>query len=146
MLHNTLLPEEPHLLNVLVNDVPIRLRVGKETGEEISTLLGIMQGDCLSSILFIVYLAQVMTPNMPIPQAEHSYAKNVQLNQVQILPRKPAHKEDAFKPQSPNHRKPFIIDIKYADDTTWLTVSTSSVSSNISKLEENIPPMLKEGT
>ena len=68
-----------------------------ETGEEINTLLGIMQGDCLSAILFIVYLAQVMTPNMPI-----------QLNPVPNSPRKPAHKEDhsyASKPHSPNHHK-----------------------------------------
>ena len=112
MLHNTLLPEELHLLNRLVNDVSIRVRVGKETGEEINKLLGIMQGDCLNAILFIVDLAQVMTPTMLIHQAEHSYAKNVQLNPVPISARKPGHQEDhsyASKPHLPNHRKPFMI-------------------------------------
>ena len=130
MLHNTLLPEELHLLNLLVNDVSIRVRVHKETGEEINILLGIMQGDCLSAILFIVYLAQIITPKMPIHPSDHSYAKYVRLNPVPISPRKPAHKEDhsyASKPHSSNHRKPFMIDPKYANDITWLTVSTSSV-------------------
>ena len=84
MLHNTLLPEELHLLNLLVNDFSIRVWVGKETGEEINTLLGIMQGDCLGAILFIVYLAQVMTPKMPIHQAEHSYAKTSNSIQFQF--------------------------------------------------------------
>ena len=37
-----------------------------------------------------------------------------------------------------------MIDPKYADDITWLAVANSSVSSNMSNLKENIPPMLKK--
>ena len=154
MLHNILLPEELHLLNLLVNDVSIKVRVGQETGEEINTLLGIMQGDCLSAILFIVYLAQVMTPSMPTHQAEHSYAVNALLYPVPTSPKKPIHQEDhsyASKPRPTSRnktlhqRKPFMIDPKYADDITWLAVSTPTTTANMTELEENIPPMLKEG-
>ena len=119
MLHNILLPEELHLLNLLVNNVSIRVRVGQEIGDEISTLLGIMQGDCLSAILFIVYLAQVMTPNLPVHQAEHSYAQNALLTPVPTSPKKPTHQEDhsyASKPRTSKRsnlpESPFMIDPK----------------------------------
>ena len=56
MLHKTLLAKELHFLNLLLNDVSIKARVGKETGEEINILLFIMQGDCLRAILFICIL------------------------------------------------------------------------------------------
>ena len=84
-----------------------------------------MQGVCLSVILFIVYLVQAMTPNMPIYQGEHSYAKHVQHNPVPNSPRKPTHKEDhscASKPNLPNHIKPVVIDPQYSDDVTWHAV------------------------
>ena len=69
-LKEVLLPEELFLLHVLINDVFIRVRVGEDLSEEIKTLIGIIQGDCLSAILFIFYLALSLTPK---ENTDHTY-------------------------------------------------------------------------
>ena len=51
-LEEIMLPEELHILHILTNDLNIKVRVGSEYGE-FKTIIGIMQGDCLSAILFI---------------------------------------------------------------------------------------------
>ena len=53
-----LLPDEIHLLHILTNDVKLKVRVGADYGPEFTTSVGIMQGDCLSAVLFILYLAK----------------------------------------------------------------------------------------
>ena len=56
-LEEILNPDELHLLHILTNHPKIKVQVGKTLGEKFITLLGIMQGDVLSAILFIFYLA-----------------------------------------------------------------------------------------
>ena len=60
-LEEILLPEELHLLHLLTNNVKLKVKAGKEYGTDFTTLKGIMQGDCLSAILFIFYLAMALT-------------------------------------------------------------------------------------
>ena len=55
-----LLPDEIHLLHILTNDVKLKVRVGADYGPEFTTSVGIMQGDCLSPVLFILYLAKAL--------------------------------------------------------------------------------------
>ena len=50
--------DELHLLGILTNRPTLKVRVNKEEGEAFETYLGIMQGDCLSAVLFIYYLAE----------------------------------------------------------------------------------------
>ena len=58
---------------LLVKDVRLRFEVRKEEGENIKTKIGIAQGDCLSAVLFIFYLARSMdTEN----EATDPYKKN----------------------------------------------------------------------
>ena len=64
-LEEIMLPEDLHILHILTNYVKIKVRVGSEYGEEFKTIIGIMQGDCLSAILFIFYLARAL--------ADHSH-------------------------------------------------------------------------
>ena len=60
-LEKILLPEELHLFEVLTKNVKLKVRVGEEESKEFKTLIGIMQGDCLSAILFILYLAHALS-------------------------------------------------------------------------------------
>eukprot|EP00795_Rhopilema_esculentum_P001915 gene1915-biopygen10441 len=57
-LQEILQPDELHLMFLLVKDVNLRVKVGKEKGENIKTEIGIAPGDCLSAVLFIFYLAR----------------------------------------------------------------------------------------
>jgi len=99
-LEEVLLPEETHLLHILTNDVFLKVKVEKEFSREFKTLMGIMQGDCLSAILFIFYLAQALTDQN---HNDHSYGIDTM---AQI---KWKHTVD----------DEFTISPKYADDTTW---------------------------
>ena len=56
----------------IISDVVLTVKVGKELGVQIKTEVGIAQGDCLSAVLFIFYLAKSMTPNREC--IEHNYA------------------------------------------------------------------------
>ena len=48
------------MMSLLIKDVNLRVKVGKEKGENIKTEIGIAQGDCLSAVLFIFYLDRSM--------------------------------------------------------------------------------------
>ena len=44
--------DETHMMKMLLKDVKLIVRIGKEFGEKITTNIGVPQGDCLSPILF----------------------------------------------------------------------------------------------
>ena len=71
-LQDVLEPDEMHMMAVLINDVVLTVKVGKELGEKIKTEVGIAQGDCLSAVLFIFCLAKSLTPNREC--IAHNYA------------------------------------------------------------------------
>ena len=50
-------PDELHLLSILTNRPLITVSLDGEKGEGFSTYVGICQGDCLSAVLLIFYLA-----------------------------------------------------------------------------------------
>ena len=56
-LNKILEPDETHLLAILTNRPLISIHLDGETGEGFNTHVGICQGDCLSAVLFIFYLA-----------------------------------------------------------------------------------------
>ena len=62
-LEEVLLPEELHLLHILTNNVFLKVRVGQEIGETFMIFIGIMQGDCLSAVLFIFLLIKSSNSN-----------------------------------------------------------------------------------
>ena len=49
--------DELHLLKLLIEDVEFVVKCGYQTGKPFKTNIGTPQGDCLSPILFIFYLA-----------------------------------------------------------------------------------------
>jgi hypothetical protein len=120
-LETILQPDEMHLMNILINDVKIHVRVGQETQESpIETTTGICQGDCLSAVLFIFYLANSIkdpSESQSIPSAleDHGYPKSLEYN-------------------------PFTIAPKYADDTTWVTTNKQVIND----IKATVPKQLKE--
>ena len=59
-LEEILEEDEMYLISILTNRPKIQVRVGKTVGEMFETYIGIMQGDVLSAILFIIYLAKCL--------------------------------------------------------------------------------------
>ena len=59
-LEEILHEDELYILHILTNNPQLQVKIGNTTGELFTTTLGIMQGDCLSAILFIFYLAMCL--------------------------------------------------------------------------------------
>ena len=85
--------DELHILSILTNRPTLRVRVDQTEGESFETYLGIMQGGCLSAILFIFYLAECLEEDNDLT------------------------KELKFK--NDHLTQNFNIDPQYADDTTF---------------------------
>ena len=59
-LEEILEDDELYILHRLTNNPQLAVKIGNTTGELFTTTMGIMQGDCLSAILFIFYLAMCL--------------------------------------------------------------------------------------
>ena len=57
-LQETLQPDELYMMSLLIEDVNLRVKVGKEKSKNIITEIGIAQGDCLSALFFTFYLTR----------------------------------------------------------------------------------------
>ena len=123
--------DEMHMMAVLISDVILTVKVGKELGEQIQTEVGITQGDCLSAVLFIFYLAKSLTPNREC--MEHNYASVEQCGN--ILPEKCKDHDYYTKTEIKNY---FEIYPKYADDISWATTA----KQRITYIKETTPSTL----
>lgn len=63
-----------HLIKILTKDVELAVMVENETGEAFNTNIGTPQGDDLSPILFTLYLAKALEPDIPAYLLDHGYA------------------------------------------------------------------------
>ena len=120
-LKEVLEPDEMHIMAILISDVVLTVKVGKESGEQFKTEVGIAQGDCLSAVLFIFYLAKSLTPNREC--IEYNYASVEQCGN--ILPEE-CNVHDYFrKTETKNY---FEVDPKYADDISWATTAKQRIT------------------
>ena len=106
------------MMKILIEDVRLTVRIGNTMGNKIITNIGVPQGDCLSPILFIIYLAEALRGTehiaKPTHTQDHSYAKyNI---------------------------NPLLIDQQYADDIGYGT----NAKEMAVKIKKEIPPILKE--
>ena len=116
-LENILNQDELHLLSILTNRPTIKVKVNKEYGETFQTNLGIMQGDCLSAVLFIYYLAECFNEdcdnNKPLKYDLTSTSKDT-----------------------------FNVDPFYADDTTFAGTNEAG-KKRLNEIEDRAPKQLK---
>ncbi len=82
------------------------------------TNLGIAQGDCLSTVLFIYYLARSLNP--PSNESDHNYSRA----ETPIDPDE-HHDHNYHRTTLSNY---FEIDPKYADDITWVSTATYHIN------------------
>ena len=73
-LEEILHDDELYIIHRLTNNPQLAVKIGNKTGKLFTTTLGIMQGDCLSAILFIFYLA------MCLRQPIHTKTKGFLIN------------------------------------------------------------------
>ena len=66
-----ILDEDEDILKLLAENAMLHVKVGKTIGNEIKTNSGVPQGDCLSPILFITYLAEASKPLQAIEVTPH---------------------------------------------------------------------------
>ena len=137
-LQTILLPEELHMIKLMIDDVRLAVKIGSDIGEPFSTNIGTPQGDCISPILFTLYLANALkgkTPDKPTVMQEHSYSTNEMEKPITI----PAHLKDH------NYSIPrnigTLIDLQYADDICWVG---GNCDDGVEFYKENIPERLKE--
>ena len=92
-LENTLEVDELHIMGILTNEPKLKVKIGTDIGNSFTTTKGILQGDCLSAILFVYYLSKCLKEKPK--HTEHNYAKK--------------------------QTQPLLISPKYADDITFIS-------------------------
>ena len=121
------------MLYILINDVNIKVKYGKTTGEKINTNVGVPQGDCLSPVLFTIYLAAALETKRN--REDHNYSKPSSCSTVAN------HRYPHVEEHSYNRTKHTIkIDQQYADDIGWAANNVQ----NISSLEANITARIQK--
>ena len=96
---------EMRMMYLLINNVKLKVRVGKSLGEEILTNIGVLQGDLLSGLLFIFYLAKFvdLIPGLP---TKEDFGNNVLWLELNWLIDRNAHQ--------------VVIDPKYAAGISFI--------------------------
>ena len=116
---------ELHMMHILINDVNLNVRLlGNNVGENITTSVAICQGDCLSALLFIVYLASSI--KLLPPQIQQVNCNRPLWSALDWLIDKDKHKVEG--------------DPKCADDITFVRTD----ESKINQVERLMSEMLKE--
>ena len=73
LLSDMLDPDELNIMNILLKDVTLQVKNNITKGQTFTTTLGIPQGDCLSAILFTLYLSNTLSAKIPTHLYDHNY-------------------------------------------------------------------------
>ena len=125
-LETILEPHEIRMMHLLITDVKLMVRIGKTLGVPIDTNIGVAQGDCLSALLFIFYLAHIIGPISPETNRE-DHDGEICWSDLDWLIERDVHK--------------IALDPKYADDITFIR----SHQSKMNKVKRVLPEMLADG-
>ena len=93
------------MMYLFINNVKLKVRVGRSLGEKILTNIGVVQGDLLSALLFIFYLANFVDVIPGLPTKE-DFGNNVLWPELNWLIDRNAHQ--------------VVIDPKYAAGISFI--------------------------
>jgi hypothetical protein len=122
-LEKVLEKDELHMITILLKDVTLTVRNGKTMGTNFTTNIGVPQGDCLSPVLFTLYLANAMKSEQ---HEDHTYAKTTELQ------------DHSYATATREHS--VVIDQQYADDIGWMANKQECVQ----KIKETVPRKLRK--
>ena len=130
-------PDELKSMNILLKDVTLQVKSNKTKGQTFTTTLGIPQGDCLSAILFMLYLSNTLSAKIPTHLYDHNYygANNMFLTPIEHL-----HDHNYCIKQDKNTVTDYIIDQQYADDFGFISNNKHIIDNEM----KNIAPVLEE--
>ena len=83
--------DELHLMYMLITDVKLKVKVGDEESGNFPTNVGVCQGNCLSALLFVFYLAKAMI-EMPKNTIEEDHKDKIQWSALDWVIPKDTHK------------------------------------------------------
>lgn len=134
ILKNILDDDELHLMKILIKDVQLQVRIGHTIGENIQTNIGVPQGDCLSPVLFTLYLAAALDSTPITKPQDHNYAKPRTTGEDHL----PKHlKDHGYAIKQDIYLE---INQQYADDISWV----SNAEHKIENIKNRIPDQLKQ--
>ena len=140
-LKNIIDTDELHMVKILLEEVEIAVKCGNEIGVSFKTNSGVPQGDCLSAILFILYLSKALQIN---PQLQdHNYSKP-ENHKPQEIPKEIMEHDYRI----PNEiifeleNKSMIIPTQYSDDCGYIIISKNKQVKEYKKAM--IPIQLKK--
>ena len=127
---------ELHIISLMIQQVKLQIKVNADMSDKFTTNIGVPQGDCMSPVMFTLYLAQDLKPERSNIKSEHSYALTKATENERI--------HDIYKEH--NYAKPkdtyITIDRRpqYADDIGW----ASNAKHIIDNVEKETPDKIKE--
>ena len=122
ILEEIMTPDELHIMSILTNLPKIKVKINQTTSTEFITQVGIMQGDCLSAILFILYLSESLK----------NETKNIDISSSILI--KPKYADDITYATTSKTIS------KYIKRTTPISLKKSELMINHSKTEEYVIP------
>ena len=140
IMRKILKPDELHLVKILLEQVEYCVKVGNTFGEHFKTTTGSPQGDCLSALFFILYLAMAL--GFEIHIKDHSYALPRHLEQK--TPAELMHHDYSIPPLKVHElckTQTLNIDTQYADDCGHAIISDNKYLVNY--IKATIPALLK---
>ena len=138
-LRAVLEPDELHIAKLLLEDVSLTVRCGSTLGDKFITNIGTPQGDCLSPILFTLYLANALKDDKPEPEHDHTYST--------IHASRPEHEDHTYSRTShqnttknEENEASSSIEAQYADDISYACQNYDLIQ----KHKREIPPKLEK--
>ena len=132
--------DELHIVKILLEQVKYCVKVGNTIGESFKTTTGSPQGDCLSALFFIFYLAKALGYELHTKDHEYSLPRHLGFEQPKeidqhdyAIPNMKVH--EICKTQTLN------IDTQYADDCGHAIISDNKILVNY--IKATTPSILK---